>query len=81
MSSADELGIRPPVVSTLNRKLRVAINPHLINKNERDDKSLFTEGWDNVELNSSRAQSEDPTGYRLLCSAIWAAQGIEFLAG
>jgi hypothetical protein len=50
MSSADELGTRPHVVSTLNRKLKVAINPRLINKNEADDKTLFTQGWENVEL-------------------------------
>lgn len=34
----------------LARALRVSINPSLINKNERGDKTLFVEGWKNVEL-------------------------------
>ena len=34
----------------LNKKLKLSINPKLINKNQSDDKTLFVEGWKNVEL-------------------------------
>jgi hypothetical protein len=35
------------------RKLKVAVNPHLIDKNASGDKQLFTHGWLNLELTAA----------------------------
>jgi hypothetical protein len=38
--------------SVLSQKLRLSVNRALINKNEAGDDSLFSHGWQNVELSS-----------------------------
>jgi hypothetical protein len=37
-------------MSTARQKLKIALHPNLIDKNEAGDKSLFAFGWQNVEV-------------------------------
>jgi hypothetical protein len=49
-------------VFVLNRKLKVSINPRLINKNERKDASLFSKGWVNESFTPGELAAEIDKG-------------------
>jgi hypothetical protein len=56
-----------PQSSILDRKLRLSVNRALINKNEAENNSLFSHGWENVELTPTELASEINLGHAYTC--------------
>jgi hypothetical protein len=63
-----------------NRKLKVAINPALINKNDANDKRLFTQGWENVELTAKELAGKIKQGIAYCAQLSGPRKGANFLA-
>ena len=78
-----EIGSKPPSYPTgsAKRKLKVAINPRLINKNETGDKALFTHGWQNAELTPDELAAKVQQGISYCAQLQRAAQGRELFGG
>ena len=58
-------------MSVLTQKLKLSINPGLLNKNETNDQSLFTKGWVNKSLTPDELAREIDKGVAILLSARW----------
>lgn len=54
-------------IDFLQKKLRLSINPDLINKNEADNNSLYSKGWINVELTPNELASKVDQGIAYCC--------------
>ena len=65
----------------LDRKLKVAINPRLINKNEAGDKTLFTDGWENVELTPDELAAKVQQGIAYCAQMRGPRRASNFLGG
>lgn len=68
-----------PTIDFLQKKLRLSINPGLINKNETDDISLFTKGWINVELTPHELASKISQGIGYCCQLVGSRSAANFL--
>jgi hypothetical protein len=66
-------------VSILNRKLKVSINPRLINKNEHKDASLFSKGWVNKSLTPDELAGEIDAGVAYCCQLNGPRKAANFL--
>jgi hypothetical protein len=53
--------------SVLSQKLRLSVNRALINKNEAGNDSLFSHGWENVELTPAELAAEIDLGHAYTC--------------
>ena len=62
-------------MNTLDRKLKVAINPGMIDKHVDGAKSRFTDGWENCELTPAELAAAINKAHRLLSPALGTAQG------
>ena len=51
-------------MSYQEKKLRIAINPHLIDKNEAGREAPFVHGWENVELTVAELATSVSAGIR-----------------
>jgi hypothetical protein len=61
-------------LSILERKLKLAVNPDLIDKNEAGNMSLFASGWVNVELTPDEFADAIRSG-RAYCTQLNGSQG------
>lgn len=66
--------------STLTRRLRLAINPKLINKNEANDESLFKSGWLNQELTPAELALKINDGVAYCCELSGSRRRENFVA-
>jgi Origin of replication binding protein len=72
--------IRPGlIVSVLNQRLKLSINPDLINKNERGDTSLFSRGWVNKSLTPVELAQEIDKGVAYCCQLDGSRRASNFL--
>ena len=67
----------PP--SVLDRPLKVAINPNLINKNEWATKPLFAKGWVNQELTPRQLADQIDQGMAYTCQLSGTRKAENFL--
>jgi hypothetical protein len=66
--------------SSLKRKLKVAINPHLIDKNASGDKRLYADGWRNFELSAVELADVAGEGGAYCAQLTGARKAANFLA-
>jgi hypothetical protein len=74
----DDRAISQP--STLTRRLKVSINPDLIDKNVTGDVVLFTHGWVNQELTPAQLLEEIKAGRAYCAQLSGARRAAHFLA-
>jgi hypothetical protein len=67
------------LVSILNQKLQVSINPHLIDKNRGGDASLFSKGWVNKSLTPDELARKIDAGVAYCCQLDGTRKAANFL--
>ena len=67
-------------MNKIQRNLKIAINPALINKNDAKDKRLFTQGWENVELTPEELAEKIKQGIAYCAQLSGSRKGANFLA-
>lgn len=64
----------------LDRKLRLSVNPGLINKNDSGDRSLFTRGWENTELSAAELADWVKGGFAFCAQVAGPRKAANFVA-
>lgn len=67
-------------IDPLQRKLRLSLNPALINKNEGKNDSLYSRGWVNAQLTPHELAGEINQGVVYCCELSGARNSQNFLA-
>jgi hypothetical protein len=67
-------------MSVLERRLRLSINPGLINKNEAKDDSLFKSGWQNETLTPIELAARIKEGVAYCCELSGSRRAANFVA-